>query len=55
MARGLTDRQIAAELGIAEGTVGVHTERLYRKLGVRTRAQMAAWVVRRGEPAAGGR
>jgi predicted ATPase/DNA-binding CsgD family transcriptional regulator len=47
-ARGLTDRQIAAELVIAEGTVGVHLERIFGKLGIRSRAQLAAWVVEHG-------
>ena len=47
-ARGLTDRQIAADLVITEGTVGVHLERIFGKLGIRSRAQLAAWVVERG-------
>jgi non-specific serine/threonine protein kinase len=47
-ARGLTDRQIAAELVITEGTVGVHLERIFGKLGIRSRAQLAAWVVEQG-------
>jgi predicted ATPase/DNA-binding CsgD family transcriptional regulator len=47
-ARGLTDRQIAAELVITEGTVGVHLERIFGKLGIRSRAQLAAWVVKQG-------
>jgi non-specific serine/threonine protein kinase len=44
-ARGLTDREIAGELVIAEGTVGVHLERIFGKLGIRSRAQLATWVV----------
>jgi DNA-binding CsgD family transcriptional regulator/tetratricopeptide (TPR) repeat protein len=47
VARGLTNRVIAAELVIAEGTVGVHLERIFSKLGVRSRAQLAVWVVER--------
>jgi predicted ATPase/DNA-binding CsgD family transcriptional regulator len=52
-ARGLTDRQIAAELVITEGTVGVHLERIFGKLGIRSRAQLAAWVVERGAAMSG--
>jgi DNA-binding NarL/FixJ family response regulator len=47
VARGLTDRQIAVELVIAEGTVGVHLERIFSKLELRSRAQLAVWVVER--------
>ena len=47
-ARGLTDRQIAAELVITEGTVGVHLERIFGKLGIRSRAQLAVWAAEHG-------
>jgi DNA-binding CsgD family transcriptional regulator len=47
VARGLTNRQIAAELVISEGTVGVHLEHIFGKLELRSRAQLAAWVVER--------
>jgi DNA-binding NarL/FixJ family response regulator len=47
VARGLTNRQIAAELVISEGTVGVHLEHIFGKLEIRSRAQLAAWVVGR--------
>jgi DNA-binding NarL/FixJ family response regulator len=47
-AHGLTDRQIASELVITEGTVGVHLERIFGKLGIRSRVQLATWVVEHG-------
>jgi predicted ATPase/DNA-binding CsgD family transcriptional regulator len=52
VARGLTNKQIAAELTISEGTVGVHLEHIFGKLELRSRAQLAAWVVERRQPAA---
>lgn len=45
VARGLTNKQIARELVVSEGTVGVHLERIFGKLGIRSRAQLAVWVV----------
>lgn len=45
VAQGLTNRQIAAELVIAEGTVALHVKHILRKLGFVCRAQVAAWVV----------
>ena len=42
---GLTNREIAAELAISEGTVAVHVHHILAKLGIRSRAQVAAWAV----------
>jgi len=54
IARGLTDRQIAAELIITARTAGAHVEHILDKLGLRNRAQITAWVVERGlRPPAG--
>ena len=50
--QGLTDRQIAARLLFTERTAGTHLERIMHKLGVHSRAEVAAWVVGR-RPAAG--
>ena len=46
VARGLTNRQIAAELVVAETTVDRHVSHILGKLGFAGRAQVAAWVAR---------
>ncbi|MDP9227030.1 MAG: helix-turn-helix transcriptional regulator [Actinomycetota bacterium] len=38
-ARGLSSEEIAADLGIARGTVDVHMDHILRRLGVHTRMQ----------------
>jgi DNA-binding NarL/FixJ family response regulator len=43
IARGLTNRQIAAELVITEGTVANHVAHVLAKLNLRSRAQIAVW------------
>jgi predicted ATPase/DNA-binding CsgD family transcriptional regulator len=48
VARGLTDRQIAETLVIAEGTVGVHLANIFGKLELHTRAQLAVWATEHG-------
>src|SRR3979490_1115151 len=48
VAQGLTNREIARRLFISERTVDGHLEHVREKLGVNTRAQIAAWVVRQG-------
>jgi len=45
---GLTNRETAARLFVSERTVDGHLEHIREKLGVNTRAQVAAWVVREG-------
>jgi predicted ATPase/DNA-binding CsgD family transcriptional regulator len=44
VARGLTNPEIAARLGVRAGTVKDHVSSVLRKLGVRTRAELAAAV-----------
>ena len=41
VARGLTNRQIAAELSISERTAGNHVANILRKLGLHSRSQIA--------------
>ncbi len=48
LAKGSTDREIAAKFVVAEGTVKTHIRHILRKLGVRNRTQAVAYVLRRG-------
>ena len=41
VARGLRNRDIAAELGITEGTVKVYLHAIFDKLGVANRTELA--------------
>jgi serine/threonine-protein kinase PknK len=47
VARGLTNRQVSTELGISERTAANHVARTLRKLGLRSRAQIASWATER--------
>jgi DNA-binding NarL/FixJ family response regulator len=53
---GLSNKDIAAELSIAEQTVKFHLTSVYRKLGIRSRTQAARWAhengIHPGEPPA---
>ena len=55
VARGLTNRQIAAALVISERTAMKHVEHILDKLGFSSRVQVAAWAVERGLLPPGGR
>jgi pimeloyl-ACP methyl ester carboxylesterase/DNA-binding CsgD family transcriptional regulator len=44
VSEGLTNHAIASRLSIAPRTAEAHVENIRRKLGVRSRAQIAAWV-----------
>jgi DNA-binding CsgD family transcriptional regulator/tetratricopeptide (TPR) repeat protein len=48
VARGLSNREIAAALVITEGTAANHVEHIMTKLDLRSRAQVAVWAVRNG-------
>ena len=48
IAIGRTNREIAAELVIAERTAEAHVEHIRNKLGLRSRAQIAAWAADQG-------
>ena len=47
-ARGLTNRDIAAELFLSVRTVEVHVDHILTKLGFHTRTQLAAWALKGG-------
>jgi DNA-binding NarL/FixJ family response regulator len=49
VADGLTNKQIGARLFISERTVDSHVRSILNKLGVGSRAQIAAWVATLGE------
>jgi len=46
IAEGLTSHDIARRLGITRRTAEAHAEHIMTKLGVHSRAQVAAWVER---------
>ncbi len=48
VAQGLTNRQIAEQLFIAEGTAERHVGNILAKLDVHARSQIAAWAVKHG-------
>jgi len=48
VARGLTNRDIAAQLFLSVRTVEVHVDRILTKLGFHTRTQLAAWAYEEG-------
>ncbi|WP_280345486.1 protein kinase domain-containing protein [Nocardia abscessus] len=49
VARGLSNKQIAAELVISQRTAQGHVEHILTKLGFTSRAQIAAWIVKETE------
>jgi DNA-binding CsgD family transcriptional regulator len=46
IAAGLTSEEIGRELGMCKRTVDAHAEHVRNKLGLHSRAQIAAWVIR---------
>ena len=48
IARGLTSKEIAAQLVVSEKTVDTHADHIRQKLGLRSRAEIAIWVTTRG-------
>lgn len=50
LADGLTNREIAGRLFISEKTVGVHVSRIYAKIGVHSRVQASAVLLRNRPP-----
>jgi non-specific serine/threonine protein kinase len=49
---GLTNREIATKLFIAERTAEGHVERIRNKLEVRSRTEVAVWATKHGLDAA---
>ena len=47
VAQGLSNRQIAQELYLSEHTVKNHISKILRKLGLASRAEVAAWATGR--------
>jgi DNA-binding CsgD family transcriptional regulator len=41
VARGFSNKEVARELGITDGTVKLHVHKIFQKLGVRTRYGIA--------------
>ncbi|HEY3057908.1 MAG TPA: response regulator [Chloroflexota bacterium] len=48
VARGMTNRQIAEHLVVSERTVETHLERIFAKLDLHARAQLASWASAHG-------
>jgi len=45
LARGKSNKEIGAQLHISPRTVQVHVGRIFEKLGVRSRAGAAIWLI----------
>lgn len=52
IAQGMNNKQIAREFGISDGTVKIYVKNLLRKLRLRSRLELAAWVHRTSQAAA---
>jgi two-component system, NarL family, nitrate/nitrite response regulator NarL len=48
VSQGLRNKEVAARLGISEGTVKIHLHRIYEKLGVTSRVELANYARQRG-------
>ena len=48
VAKGLRNREIAARMGITEGTVKVYLNAIFNKLGVASRTELAAFAAEKG-------
>lgn len=45
IAKGMSNKVIARELNISDGTVKVHVKHLLKKLGLRSRVEAAVWMI----------
>lgn len=50
IAEGMSNKLIAKQLGISDGTVKVHVKNLLRKLNLRSRLEAALWALEHGRP-----
>jgi DNA-binding CsgD family transcriptional regulator len=48
LAEGLSTEELADRLNITPGTAANHIEHILRRLGLRSRTQIAVWAVERG-------
>jgi DNA-binding CsgD family transcriptional regulator len=48
-ASGLTNREVAAALYMSPRTVGANLTRIYRKLGIKSRAELGARMAEHGQ------
>ena len=46
-ASGLTNREVAASAFLSQKTVEANVARIYRKLGIQSRAELGAWLASR--------
>jgi DNA-binding NarL/FixJ family response regulator len=53
VSRGLRNHEIADALVVTPGTVANHVRKILMKLGLRSRAELAAWVVRHEQAESG--
>jgi DNA-binding CsgD family transcriptional regulator len=51
VARGLTNREVGEALFLSPKTIEFHLGKIYRKVGVRSRTELASVIARRDEPA----
>lgn len=49
LAKGLSNKLIARELDISDGTVKVHVKHVLKKLGLRSRVEAAVWMINHGK------
>lgn len=49
IAKGLSNKLIARELDISDGTVKVHVKHLLKKLHLRSRVEAAVWMINQGQ------
>jgi len=50
VSRGMSNKEIAAALFISQRTAETHVERILTKLGLTSRTQVAAWVIKQSDP-----